>query len=132
MRADRPYRRQSSKRAPEVPGLSRSTQAAVERLEQFRFWPGMVADSVARWAALAYGPAGCLNPRNTFARCGIAECGCDPGHYRDRLEEALHVLPRNAARELRAMVRRLDEQILSRAKTVPAASMDLPWWRGHF
>ncbi|MFG2476520.1 hypothetical protein [Streptomyces fagopyri] len=44
----------------------------------------------------------------------------------------LHALPRKSARELRALVRALDEKILTRARTIPADSLDAPWWRGLF
>ncbi|MFE1315439.1 MULTISPECIES: hypothetical protein [unclassified Streptomyces] len=43
----------------------------------------------------------------------------------------LHALPKKSARELRALVRALDEKILARAKVIPAESLDVPWWRGQ-
>ncbi|MDX2708150.1 hypothetical protein PV350_35690 [Streptomyces sp. PA03-6a] len=47
------------------------------------------------------------------------------------LEAVLHALPGKSARELRALVRALDEKILARAKVIPADSPDAPWWRGQ-
>ncbi|MDX2761335.1 hypothetical protein PV729_43655 [Streptomyces europaeiscabiei] len=41
----------------------------------------------------------------------------------------LHALPRKSARELRALVRALDDKILARAKTIQVGSVDEPWWR---
>ncbi|MFF4038974.1 hypothetical protein [Streptomyces sp. NPDC001816] len=40
-------------------------------------------------------------------------------------------MPKKSARELRAVVRALDEKILARAKVIPAESLDVPWWRGQ-
>ncbi|MFE2290949.1 hypothetical protein [Streptomyces sp. NPDC059452] len=44
----------------------------------------------------------------------------------------LHALPKKSARELRALVRALDEKILARAKVIPADSLETRWWLGQF
>lgn len=132
VRVGRPIWNQSTRHAQGVSGLSGSAQAAVARVELARFWTGMVVGSLSGWALLAHGSARYLNPENTATRCGIPECGCDPGLHRDALEEAICALPRDAARELRTAVRRLDDEVLSRAPPVSAPSMDRPWWRDKF
>lgn len=63
--------------------------------------------------------------------CGIPECGCCPGYFRDHLEAVLHALPRKSARELRALVRALDRIILNRAVILRVDHPDEPWWRGQ-
>lgn len=47
------------------------------------------------------------------------------------LEAVLQALPRKSARELRVLVRALDEEILARAKIIPADSLEAPWSLGH-
>ncbi|MFF5364196.1 hypothetical protein ACFY4I_33220 [Streptomyces scabiei] len=64
--------------------------------------------------------------------CRIAECGCYGAGFREHLEAVLHALPEKSARELRALVRALDDKILTRAKVIPADSVDGPWWLGRF
>ncbi|WP_159062943.1 hypothetical protein [Streptomyces scabiei] len=41
----------------------------------------------------------------------------------------LHALPKKSARELRALVRALDDKILARAKAIRVGGVDEPWWR---
>ncbi|MFJ2838215.1 MULTISPECIES: hypothetical protein [Nocardia] len=48
---------------------------------------------------------------------------------REVLEQALCALPRAAARELRVLVRPLDERFLSRTHPDPTAAPDSPWWQ---
>ena len=61
--------------------------------------------------------------------CGLPECGCHGAGFRGHLETVLHALPGKSARELRSLVRALDEKILARAAVIPADSLDVPWWR---
>lgn len=64
--------------------------------------------------------------------CRIPECRCYGAGFREHLEAVLHALPKKSARELRVLVRALDDKILTRAKVIPADSVDGPWWRGQF
>ncbi|MFI5499349.1 hypothetical protein ACIA5E_09820 [Nocardia asteroides] len=48
---------------------------------------------------------------------------------RDVLEQALRVLSRDSARELRGLIRPLDERFLARTHSDPHAAADEPWWR---
>ncbi|MER5894839.1 hypothetical protein [Streptomyces sp. NPDC001876] len=43
----------------------------------------------------------------------------------------LHALPKKSARELRVLVRALDEKILARAKAIPTDNLEVPWWLGQ-
>ncbi|MFC9281048.1 hypothetical protein [Streptomyces collinus] len=117
---------------PPINGLSGACTAHIRRLERLRFWPGETDRAFWHWAALAHGPLRAFTDLLSSTRCGTRECGCDPGYFRDHLEEVLHALPRKSARELRALVRALDATILERAKVISAASPDLPWWRDQF
>ncbi|MFF4843933.1 hypothetical protein [Streptomyces collinus] len=114
---------------PPINGLSGACTAHIRRLEHLRFHPGETDRAFWHWAALAHGPLRAIADPFTSTRCGIPECGCDPGYFRDHLEEVLHALPRKSARELRALVWALDSKILERAEVVSADSPGLPWWR---
>ncbi|GGR03714.1 hypothetical protein GCM10010280_59720 [Streptomyces pilosus] len=114
---------------PPINRLSGACKAHIRRLEHQRFWPGATEKAFWYWADLAHGPLRAIGNPLTSTRCGIPECGCDPGYSRDHLEEVMHALPKKSARELRKLVRDLDSKILRRAKVIRAASPDLPWWR---
>lgn len=122
---DRPTRRQ-----PRIDGLSATCAADIRRLEHRRFSPGRTYESFRYWAGLAHGPL--VNLTRDIDTCGIPDCGCDPAYHRDHLETVLHTLPPRSARELRALVHRLDATILRRASGIPCCSPDAPWWRDHF
>ncbi|GAA3114350.1 hypothetical protein GCM10010449_40700 [Streptomyces rectiviolaceus] len=114
---------------PPINRLSGSCVAALRRLELARFCPGDTAKAFRHWATLAHGPLRQMADPFTSSRCGIPECGCDPGYARDHLEEVMHALPKKSSRELRQLVRELDRTILKRAKVIRAHSPDTPWWR---
>lgn len=80
---------------------------------------------------LAYGPLRRVTQPSVTPRCGIPECGCDPGYFRDRLEAVIHALPRKSARELRVLVWSIDARILERARIIRADAPDSLWWRDH-
>jgi hypothetical protein len=101
----------------------------LRRLERARFWPESTAEAFSHWKGLAHGPLRRVADPFPGGRCGIAECGCDPGYFRDHLERVLHALPKKSARELRVLVQALDDRILARAKAITVGSPDAPWWR---
>ncbi|MCX4822805.1 hypothetical protein OG883_23475 [Streptomyces sp. NBC_01142] len=104
--------------------------AHIRRLERTRFRVGSTAQAFRRWAALAHGPLSRLSGSSAQSRCdNPEECGCDPGYFRDHLEDVMHALPKKSARELRTLVGALDARILARARAVRADSPDVPWWR---
>ncbi|MEU6733493.1 hypothetical protein ABZ929_09840 [Streptomyces physcomitrii] len=132
LRGETPVRRPRRRRFPSVGPVSGSCVAALCRLERTRLWPEATAEALWHWRALAHGPLRRVaDPPFGAPSCGIPECGCDPGHFRDRLELVLHLLPRKSARELRALLRPLDEKILARARIIRANGPDDPWWRGR-
>ncbi|MER6439225.1 hypothetical protein ABT275_23095 [Streptomyces sp. NPDC001185] len=114
---------------PPINRLSGACVAHIRRLESRRFWPDDTAKAFWHWATLAHGPLNRMADPFTSTRCGIPECGCDPGYSRDHLEAIMHALPKKSARELRALVWDLDSKILRRAKVIHAYSPDVPWWR---
>jgi hypothetical protein len=123
--------RDRRRRYPSIDRLPGACAADIRRLDRARFWPEATAEAFWHWAALAHGPLRRLANPFTAARCGIPECGCDPGLFRDHLEAVLHALPRKSARELRLLVWALDAKILTRAKVIPADSPDVLWWQGQ-
>lgn len=132
MRDDLPVRLRRHYRCYECPPIGRlsgACAAQIRRLEHRRFWPGATDKAFRDWARLAHGPLRAIADPRTSDRCGIPECGCDPGYSRDHLEEMMHALPKKSARELRELVRDLDSKILRRARVISAPSPDLPWWR---
>lgn len=131
LRGSIPVRSPRRRRYPFIDHLSGSCTADLRRLERTRFWPEATEAAFWHWKALAHGPLGQLTDRFASSDCGIPECGCYSGSFRDHLEVVLRTLPRKSARELRALVRPLDEKILARAKVIPAESLDEPWWRGQ-
>ncbi|MFD6201955.1 hypothetical protein ACWCQF_14520 [Streptomyces rubiginosohelvolus] len=114
---------------PPDPG---SCTADLRRLERTRFWPEATEEAFWHWNALAHGPLRHLVDPMFGPDCGFPACGCHGAGFREHLETVLHLLPRKSARELRALVRALDERILVRAKVIPADSPDAPWWLGRF
>ncbi|MEU6080447.1 hypothetical protein [Streptomyces sp. NPDC047108] len=116
------------RRYPSIDRLSGSCTADLRRLERTRFSPGATEAAFWHWKSLAHGPLGeLLNPFSGHC-CGIPEC-CGTAFARTHLETVLHALPRKSSRELRALVRALDEKILTRARIIPAEHPETPWWR---
>lgn len=95
-----------------IPRVSAAASRAIAEFERARAWAGAVADAVDGWTRFVRGPdlddhapVVCLHP----------ECQWhDPVVRRELLRIALHALPTSAARELRAVVRPLDDTYLAR------------------
>ncbi|MDC2957492.1 hypothetical protein PO587_23815 [Streptomyces gilvifuscus] len=130
LRGDLPVRRPRPRRYPTIDRLPGSCAADLRRLERTRFWPEAAEEAFWHWNALAHGPLRQLVDPLVGPCCGIPECGCNGAGFRAQLEAVLHALPKKSARELRVLVRALDEKILSRAAVIPADSLDVPWWLG--
>ena len=108
----------------DVPGLSGPANAAVRLLEQRLWLPGVVAVAVRVWSAHAHGSQRRRKPWEAEFTCSC----CGNGWARTRLEEAVAMLPAHAARELRTLVDRLDEALLTRTYHDPQTPSDDPWW----
>ncbi|MFE5158104.1 hypothetical protein ACFRNT_06120 [Streptomyces sp. NPDC056697] len=129
LRGDVPVRVLRRRRYPPIDRLSGSCAADLRRLERIRFWPEAIEEAFWHWRTLAHGPLRCVVDAFSGPRCGIHECGCDPGYFRDCLETTLHALPKKSARELRVLVLALDAKIAARARIIPVDAPDSPWWR---
>ncbi|OPF72002.1 hypothetical protein VT50_0232270 [Streptomyces antioxidans] len=132
LRGDIPTRLLSRRRYPPIDRLSGSCAADLRRLERTRFWPEAVEEAFWHWRALAHGPLRGVTSAFGAPRCGLYECGCDPGYFRGLLETALHALPKKSARELRVLVLALDAKITARAGIIRADAPDSPWWWDAF
>ena len=107
---------------PEVPRVSAAATRAIAELERSRWSPGAIADALAEWTRFVHGPARRLdNPSAGSVGCPCCENG-GGAIPRETLHRALHELPTNAARELRALIRPLDELYL--ARSIPEPSTD--------
>lgn len=120
LRACLPVRERPGRTIRQVSRVSTSTLRAIADLERARLRPGEIAEALDGWARLARGPARKLDNPASEA------CPCCPGNdqveHRDVLRMALHALPTNAARELRALVQPLDEIFLSRSVPEPGTA----------
>ncbi|GAA3433723.1 hypothetical protein [Kutzneria kofuensis] len=89
-------------------------------MEQDRLSSGTVAVALRIWAQVVRGPGP-----------GVShEKWCEfPFEQREILERALCRLPPRAARELRELVRPLDEIYLANTSNDPFAARGDPWWR---
>ncbi|MFF8958528.1 hypothetical protein [Streptomyces sp. NPDC014894] len=108
----------------DLPGLSGSANAAVRLLERERWSPGVVSAALSVWSAHVHGTGRRRRPWEAEFACPC----CGEGWSRDRLREALFLLPPKAAAELRVRVERLDAVLLGRTHHDPAADPDLEWW----
>ena len=102
---------------PQVSGVSAATLRAIAELERDRLMPGDIAQALERWSRFVHGPVRAIHGYEPEA-CPCCELS-DPVARRTELRMALHVLPAKAARELRAIVRPLDEHYLSRTTLDP-------------
>ncbi|WP_105971729.1 hypothetical protein [Streptomyces geranii] len=131
LRGEASARGRNRDRRTSIDRLSGACTADIRRLELTRHWYESTAGAFAQWRLLAHGPARRFAEPFPADSCGIPECGCCPGYFRDHLEAVLHALPRKSARELRALVRELDRIILDRARILRVNHPDEPWWRGQ-
>jgi hypothetical protein len=94
-----------------VHGISRHTQYEIVRIEETRnyLWTGAVGESLGLWRTFVGRPDRRLW-RDDEDGCTEWLCCGDPLRARDMLEGAVLALPRRAARELRAVVRALDDR----------------------
>ncbi|MFG2195740.1 hypothetical protein [Streptomyces sp. NPDC048639] len=132
LRGELPVRAIGRRRYPTIDRLSGSCTAALRRLERTRFGREATEEAFWHWKTLAHGPVRDLADPYVDPGCGVPECGCNGGYFRSHLEAVLQALPSKSARELRALVRALDDRILARAWIIPADPRGAPWWRGHF
>ncbi|MFD3465444.1 hypothetical protein ACFWWM_03580 [Streptomyces sp. NPDC058682] len=108
----------------DVPGLSGAANAAVRVLERSRLAPGIVSVALSVWSVRVYGVERLWRRWEAEFSCPC----CGEGWARDKLHEALSMLPPKAAAELRVQVERLDEVLLGRTHHDPAADPELAWW----
>ncbi|MFF2195637.1 hypothetical protein [Streptomyces sp. NPDC058157] len=126
MRRDLPRGRRPQDGRQVIPGLSGPALARIARIERRASWPGPLFEAWGRWRALAYQPG----PWVMYASDDCCAC-CDPfagAAVREVLEAACLVLPRPAARELRAVLAPLDARFLARTLPDPFAPPGDPWW----
>ncbi|ANB04228.1 hypothetical protein SAM40697_0265 [Streptomyces ambofaciens] len=86
--------------------------------------PGIVSVALSVWSVHVHGT-------KRRWRCEEAEFACSccgEGWARDKLQEALLMLPANAAAELRMQVESLDEVLLARTHHEPTTDSELSWW----
>jgi hypothetical protein len=113
-----PRRRPAQLRARLQPGIrqisrvSAPTLRAIAELEHARLRPGQLAEALTSWARFVHGPARALH--NYVPPDSPPGLRHDPVVHRETLRMALHALPAKAARELRALIRPLDELYLAR------------------
>jgi hypothetical protein len=92
---------------------------AIAELEHARLRPGALAEALDGWGRFVRGPLRGLDDYEPE----LCPCpGCqwhNPVVRRHALRTALHVLPIKAARELRALIRPLDEIYLARSIPEP-------------
>ena len=110
-------RRSETRHGRGLPRASARLVGAVSRWEKF---PGEVAWALKIWAEAV------RQPHHVHYRTGDWDF---PYELRDRLAAALRALPRPVARELRELVRPLDEIYLANTANDPFAARGDPWWR---
>ena len=86
--------------------------------------PGVVAVALDVWSVRVHGAKRRWRLREAEFTCPC----CGEGWARDKLEEALLMLPPRAAGELRLRVERLDLVLLGRTHHEPMADRELAWW----
>jgi|SRR5215472_10466662 hypothetical protein len=107
--------------------ISGAAQAHVIRLERARFGPGAVASALAVWTAVARTPAG-QEPALYSPGCGEPSCCPAPGDQRDVLERFIRAMPIKSARELRTLVRILDDEITRHPVVALSRAIGGRWW----
>lgn len=117
---DRAIRRSPLYSGPGLPRGSGSLVGAVHRWERERGTPGQVALCLRIWTQMV------RRPNFGHYRRGWWDVEYE---VRETLEAVLRCLPPRAARELRDMVRPLDEIYLANTAADPFAEPDDRWWR---
>jgi hypothetical protein len=119
VRAGLPIRQRPGQRVRQVSRVSAATLRAIAELERARLRPGAIAEALDGWGRFVRGP---VRDLDDYAP-ELCPCpGCqwhDPVVRRQALRTALHALPTTAARELRALIRPLDEIYLARSIPEP-------------
>jgi hypothetical protein len=116
-----------------LPGLSASTLAAIARLEHNALSHRDVEVAYHRWKALVTAPideierANDVGDHGGFNRC--CECSGPPDFGRRSLDTAIRMLPTKAGREVAALVRRLDQILVTRLRKRGCAHLLAEWWR---
>lgn len=110
-----------------MPRGSGKLAGAVSRLEHDRFWPGAIAQALQQWSRTAHRPSLGLS-----GGCGCTFCSL---YYltdeRGVLEAAMHALAPEAARELRRLVKPLDDLYIAKTWPDPFAPPDAGWSVGR-
>ena len=112
----RPVREQ---RTSQISRLSPAALRAIALIERTHLRPGQTAEALTGWARFVHGPVRAITGyEQDDCPCPGCEWG-DPVTRRAALATVLRVLPTRPARELRALVRPLDELYLARSLPVP-------------
>ncbi len=108
----------------DVRGLSGAANAAVRMLERERLSPGIVSAALSVWSVRVHGTKRRWRQGEAEFTCPC----CSEGWARDKLQQALFMLPPRAAAELRVQIERLDAVLLRRTHYEPMADPELAWW----
>ena len=98
-----------------IRGLSLLTRIAIQRVEDERYWPNAVADSLEQYRLLLRQPGRYLSGDVSISP------GIEPEDAHNLIESVLRHLPRGARVDLERLIAPLDEEFLRR--TVPSL-----WW----
>ncbi|WP_030718011.1 hypothetical protein [Streptomyces sp. NRRL S-237] len=93
-------------------------------LERERWSPGVVSVALSVWSVRVHGTARRWRQWEAEYTCPC----CGEGWARDKLQEALLLLPPKAATELRVRVEGLDLVLLRRTHHEPLSDPDAAWW----
>ncbi|MFS8096241.1 hypothetical protein LFM09_03790 [Lentzea alba] len=96
--------------------MSAPTLRAIATLEHT---PGAIAEALNGWTRFVHGPARAIDDYGEHPHPDLCCHRHDPADCRAALHLALMSLPAKAARELRALVRPLDELFLARSIPSP-------------
>lgn len=84
----------------------------------------MVAVALSVWSVRVHGTRRRWRRWEAEFTCSC----CGEGWARDKLQDALFMLPSRAASELRVQVERLDTVLLGRTQHEPTEDPGLAWW----
>ncbi|HEX6357615.1 hypothetical protein [Actinophytocola sp.] len=116
LRAAQPIEPRPGRKILQISGVSAATRRAIAELERTRLALGDIADALDAWARFVRGPARTITDYEPEYDCCQSH---DPVVQRRTLLRALHALPTEAARELRALVQPLDDLYLTRSIPTP-------------